>query len=100
VSTQSRDQLDRRLEAFAERLPNSMARMVNWLRRPSSRWVRIPAAILLVCGGVVGFLPILGFWMIPLGLALIAIDVPVLRPPLARLLAWIERKWPAKHPAR
>jgi hypothetical protein len=100
VSTQSRDELDRRLEAFASRLPNSMAHMVNWLRRPSSRWVRIPSAILLVCGGVVGFLPILGFWMIPLGLALIAIDVPVLRPPLARLLAWIERKWPAKHPAR
>lgn len=31
---------------------------------------------LLVAGGIVGFLPILGFWMVPLGLALIATDIP------------------------
>jgi hypothetical protein len=41
---------------------------------------------------VVGFLPILGFWMIPLGLAVLAQDVPVIRPPLARVVAWINRK--------
>lgn len=94
-----RDELDRQLAAFAERLPDSMARPVNWMRQPSSRWVRIPAAVALICGGIVGFLPILGFWMIPLGLALIALDVPFLRPPLSRLLAWIERKWPADQSA-
>ena len=27
-------------------------------------------------GGVLGFLPILGFWMFPLGLALVALDIP------------------------
>ncbi len=26
-------------------------------------------------GGVFGFLPILGFWMIPLGLAIAALDI-------------------------
>jgi hypothetical protein len=36
-------------------------------------------------GGVFGFLPIVGFWMIPAGLALIALDIPPLR---RRLLAW------------
>ena len=27
-------------------------------------------------GGVFGFLPIVGFWMLPLGLAFIALDIP------------------------
>jgi hypothetical protein len=40
-------------------------------------------------------LPILGLWMLPLGLLLLAVDMPSLRPPLARALRWIERKWPA-----
>jgi len=35
--------------------------------------------ILLIVAGILGFLPILGFWMIPLGLALLATDVPPLR---------------------
>ena len=60
----------------------------------------IPAAAFLIVGGVLGFLPILGFWMVPLGLLLIAIDWPVLRPPLARLLHWIDRKWPAAEPPK
>jgi hypothetical protein len=88
--------LDDELQRFEKRLPRFMARAVAWLRKPSSRYVRLPAALLLVAGGFVGFLPILGFWMIPLGLVLVAQDVPFLRPPMARLLAWIDRKWPAK----
>jgi hypothetical protein len=27
-------------------------------------------------GGVFGFLPILGFWMLPLGIAFVALDFP------------------------
>jgi hypothetical protein len=62
----------------------------------ASRWIRWPIAVLLFAGGLVGFLPILGFWMIPLGLILVAEDIPFLRPPLARMFAWLDRKWPAK----
>ena len=50
-------------------------------------------AVLLVVGGVLSFLPILGLWMLPLGLLLIAQDVPLLQAPLARMLGWIERNW-------
>jgi hypothetical protein len=45
---------------------------------------------------VIGFLPIFGFWMLPLGILLIAQDVPFIRPPLARLIAWIEAKWQSR----
>jgi hypothetical protein len=46
--------------------------------------------------GFLGFLPILGFWMVPLGLALIAIDVPFLRGPLAAALGMVSRKLEAR----
>ena len=42
------------------------------------------AGLLLIVGGVFGFLPVLGFWMIPLGAAIIAVDVTLMRRRLAR----------------
>jgi hypothetical protein len=33
---------------------------------------RIPLAILLIFGGIFSFLPVLGLWMLPLGLVLFA----------------------------
>ena len=86
-------ELDRHFAWFEARLPPRPAKFVRWLRKPSSRLVRIPLALLLVLGGVFSFLPILGLWMLPLGLLLIAQDLPFLQKPLARLLGWIERKW-------
>jgi len=55
--------------------------------------MRAGVTILLIIGGVLGIvLPVLGFWMVPLGLALLAIDLPFLRGPFARLLAFINRE--------
>ena len=88
--------LDEELERFAERLPRPLARAVRWLRRPEAILVRIPVAIVLVLGGFLSFLPILGIWMLPLGLVLIAQDVPFLRPPMARMLAWFDSKLPVR----
>ncbi|MCY4655496.1 MAG: hypothetical protein OXC80_01630 [Gammaproteobacteria bacterium] len=40
-------------------------------------WIfRIVLAVLLCLGGVLGFLPILGFWMLPLGLLGIGLCLP------------------------
>jgi hypothetical protein len=33
----------------------------------------------LVVGGALGFLPVVGFWMLPLGLLVLAQDVPRVR---------------------
>ena len=41
--------------------------------------IRVVIGVLLIAGGVLGFLPILGFWMIPLGLAVIFIDAPLVK---------------------
>ena len=93
MSEHSRRELDRHFAWFEARLSPRLARFVGWLRKPSSRLVRIPLAILLIFGGIFSFLPVLGLWMLPLGLLLFAQDVPMLQKPMARMLGWVERKW-------
>jgi hypothetical protein len=88
-------ELDEHLELFERRLPESMRGFVRWLRKPGSGLVRVPLGIVLILCGFVGFLPILGFWMVPLGLLVLAIDIALVRPPLIRAFDWVERKWPA-----
>jgi len=90
--------LDEQLLLFEERLPRFLAGFVDWVRRPTSRLIRLPLGVVLILGGIFGFLPLLGFWMVPLGLLLIARDVPSLEPPLARLFAWVNRRFPVRNP--
>lgn len=85
--------LDRKLDELTAKLPDWIARAVCWLRSPGARWVRVPIALLLIAGGFVGFLPVLGFWMVPLGLLVLALDVPFLRRPVLRLITWLQRQW-------
>jgi hypothetical protein len=96
VTEQDQAELDRHFAWFEGKLPPRAARFVAWLRKPSSRLARIPLAFLLIVGGIFSFLPVLGLWMLPLGLLLIALDVPVLQKPMSRMLGWIERKWEAR----
>jgi hypothetical protein len=88
-----KSEIDRHYAWFESRLPAGPARFVGWLRKPSSKLVRFPLGILLVIGGIFSILPILGLWMLPLGLILIAQDIPWLQKPVAKMLGWIERKW-------
>jgi len=62
---------------------------------PRSRLLRIVIGVLLVLGGFVGFLPILGFWMIPLGLLILSIDIPRVRRWRRRFAVWFSRRYPA-----
>ena len=85
--------LDRYFDKIDQRVPESVSRFMRWLRKPSSLIVRWLIALLLIVGGVFSFLPVLGLWMLPLGLIFIAQDVPVLQQPLVSALEWIEAKW-------
>ena len=85
---------DARLDKLVHRLPPRVGNTVTYLLKPSSRWVRIPSGALLIVGGVLSFLPVLGVWMLPLGLALLAEDVPALRSSRSKVLDWVERKKP------
>jgi hypothetical protein len=85
---------DRRIALLARRLPGWMQSAVHRLRRPGARWVRIPAGLLLIAGGFLAILPVFGLWMLPLGVFLLAEDVPPLRRLTDRALAWIEHRHP------
>lgn len=63
---------------------------------PRSRFARIALGAALVLLGLVGFLPVLGFWMIPLGLAILAVDVPVVRHFRRRVRSAVARWWPTR----
>ena len=67
-----------------------IGRMIGRVRGPRSRIIRIPVALFLIACGLLGFLPIVGFWMLPIGLALLAEDLPFLRRPARRLMTWVE----------
>ena len=84
--------LDEQLDRIEGVCPTFLAKTVHFLREPGFRWLRLTAGVLLIIGGCLWFLPILGLEMIPIGLMLIAIDVPFLRGPVARMVAWVERR--------
>jgi len=55
---------------------------------PQSKPLRLGLGILLVAFGLLGFLPILGFWMIPLGLLVLSVDLPFVRRWRRQLTVW------------
>ena len=88
--------LDRYFARFERRLPDRVARTLRRLWHPAAWPVRVPAGLLLIVGGVFGFLPVLGFWMIPLGLILLARDIPLLARPIGAALVRLHRRWPRR----
>ncbi len=66
---------------------------------PRRRAGRILVGILLVILGFFGFLPVLGFWMIPLGLGILSYDIPQIRRLRRRLSVWFHRLIRRRFPA-
>jgi len=87
-------QREKRLERLIEYLPRKVQAAVRWLRRPSSRRVRMIGGVLLIAGGLLSILPGFGLWMLPLGLVLLAEDIAPVRRARDRFLDWIDRQRP------
>lgn len=88
----ARPNFDHELKRLLRKAPDWARRVVKAATRPGAIWLRVPLALGLMIGGLLGFLPVLGFWMLPLGLALLAVDIPFMREPLARFMVWLNRK--------
>ena len=78
--------------AFRRRIAAYIYRTLRWGRERLPPGVRTVVGILFMVGGVFGFLPVLGFWMLPLGAAFIALDVPFARRRLDRWMAKLQRE--------
>lgn|SRR5690554_1585443 len=90
--TKERSRLERLFLRLEARFPR-FGMIIYVLRQPWAMVIRIPLGILLTVGGVFGFLPILGFWMLPLGLLLLAVDLPFLQRPLNSTMLRGERRY-------
>lgn len=95
MNDEGQEKLDRAYEGLERETPDRVARAIRWMRNPKAKWVRLPLGLLLIAGGFFGFLPVLGFEFIPLGLLLVAQDLPFLRKPVANMTLWLEAKWVA-----
>ena len=95
----ARARLMRQIDVLRGRHP-TLDRLLNWVAHDRARLIRVPVAILFILGGMLAFLPIFGLWMIPLGLLLLAIDLPPLRGPVSaaairlrrRFAGWLRRR--------
>jgi hypothetical protein len=65
----------------------------HWVKHHKNHWVRKSVAALLIVGGLLGFLPVLGFWMLPLGLMLLATDMASVRRFNRRVYVWWGRRF-------
>jgi hypothetical protein len=83
--------LRRQFDALARGIP-ATRRPIRELLEGRLRLLRLPVAGLLISGGLFSFLPVLGIWMLPLGLMLLAVDVPVLRPVLSAAVIRARRR--------
>lgn len=89
----SHDRLNRQFDRLQRRVPNFASGWLERIRRPEARLIRIPLGILLVLGGIFSFLPVLGLWMLPLGLLLLALDLVFLQGPVNSAIVRGTRKW-------
>ena len=84
----------RRMALLLVRLPDKTRGWLFWLREPGQKWLRLPTGTLLIMGGFFSFLPVLGLWMLPLGIALLAEDSTLCRKMCAHMLDWMTRRKP------
>lgn len=100
---QRRDRrFDRQFEALVRAVP-ALRGPVSALRREGWWIIRLPLALVFIVGGLLSFLPLLGVWMLPIGLLLLAVDLPRLRGPISavmirsrhRIGRW-RRRWQAR----
>ncbi len=81
------------LERLLKALPAGITRLFVRLLHPEARRIRRPLSVIMILGGLFGFLPILGFWMLPVGLILIGEDIPVVKRLTLRGLGTVQGWW-------
>jgi hypothetical protein len=87
-----KQRLRRQFDALARGVPVAR-RPIERLLDDRMRLVRLPVGVLLIGGGFISFLPIFGLWMLPLGLMLLAVDIPALRPAVSAAMIRLRRLW-------
>ena len=95
----------RNLHHIVENAKGSLqtVKSINFLGKrvplPANIFLRVGLGLLFMVGGLFSFLPVLGVWMIPLGLMILSIDFPPIRRfrriATVKLVGWLKRRWPS-----
>ena len=65
----------------------------RYIDLPGSRIARTSLGAGFIVAGTLGFLPVLGFWMVPVGLLVLSADFPAVRRWNRRATVRIVRAW-------
>ena len=90
---EAKQDLDHAFAVLERQLPERVNRAIRWVRDPNHRRIRLAIGILCIGLSFFFWLPVIGIELLPIGLLLIAIDVPFLRRPVALSLLWMLGKW-------
>ncbi len=97
----------RSTEGGAGLFPASLeaAALSDWIRArksnlPQTRLGRTLLGLVLVFGGVLSFLPVLGIWMLPLGLVILSVDWAFVRRRRRQADVKFTRWWKSRQAAR
>lgn len=80
------------MNRFQNHVPTWVGHNLNRLRGKRATWVRVLAGVALIVAWGFFPLPLVAFWMLPVGLVLLAHDIPTVRAPIARLLRFTNGK--------
>ena len=97
IMADDRDQqlLNEAFDELERETPDRITHMIRWFRSPAAQRVRLPVGILCIIASFFWFLPVIGIELLPIGLLLIAVDVPILRRPVGLFILWLEDRWMA-----
>ena len=79
-------------EELRTMVASTTLRLLRWGNRRVPVGVRSVVGILLMAGGIFGFLPLVGFWMFPLGVAFVALDIPWTRHHIHNWMGRLEKR--------
>jgi hypothetical protein len=87
------DELDKAFDKLEAEAPDFLTRTICRLRRPRARKVRLVLGALFIVAGLLWFLPVVGLEFLPIGLLLVAQDIPFLRRPVGRMTLYFLDRW-------
>lgn len=83
------DPLERAYLVIERHAPRFVVRGLESVRGPGKRWLRVPLGFFLILCSFFWFLPVVGLEFLPLGLLVLAEDVPALHKPVGRGMMWL-----------
>ena len=92
---EAKQDLDDAFAALERQVPAWVTRVIRWVRDPKQRRIRLAIGAFCIVLSFFFWRPVIGLELLPIGLLLIAIDVPFLRRPVALSLLWLLGKWVA-----